>query len=276
MRPTFIYFLFFASILHAQLTITGKVSSSENLQGLPYVNIGIPDKGVGTVSNEEGNFELTIPAGMESDQLRFSMVGYNSYSVFIQQIHNGSVNPNSIVLKPKLIALNEVEVVNGRWKANAVGNKTQSKMIMAGFPSNALGNEMAQFVRIKKNRPTRIVGFWISVADNKIKEPAILRLNIYQEQEGLPATNILSEPIYIELPERPKRLALDLTDYDIYVEDSFFISMEWIKDYGKENLWFSAGLLGKSIYERSTSQGKWKRYKALNIGMGVELLQYYR
>lgn len=204
------------------------------------------------------------------------MVGYNSYSVFIQQIHNGSVNPNSIVLKPKLIALNEVEVVNGRWKANAVGNKTQSKMIMAGFPSNALGNEMAQFVRIKKNRPTRIVGFWISVADNKIKEPAILRLNIYQEQEGLPATNILSEPIYIELPERPKRLALDLTDYDIYVEDSFFISMEWIKDYGKENLWFSAGLLGKSIYERSTSQGKWKRHKALNIGMGVELLQYYR
>ena len=52
-----------------------------------------------------------------------------------------------------------------------------------------------------------------------------------------------------------------------------FLSIEWIEDLGVEGLWFSAGVFGKSLYARSTSQAQWVKQRALSIGMGVELLQ---
>lgn len=57
------------------------------------------------------------------------------------------------------------------------------------------------------------------------------------------------------------------------MNDDFFVSIEWIEDLGVENFWFSAGVLGKSLYARNASQGKCVRQKALNIGMGVEVEQ---
>ena len=70
----------------------------------------------------------------------------------------------------------------------------------------------------------------------------------------------------------PQVVSVDLTPYEIYVEDSFFISLEWIEDIGIEGLWFSAGMLGKSLFARATSQDRWVQQK-FNIGMGVEILQ---
>lgn len=74
---------------------------------------------------------------------------------------------------------------------------------------------------MKKKRPTLVQGFWLSIAENFI-ESAILRLNIYLEEEGLPGENILKEPIYIELTNDPQTIAVDLKREDIYVEDDFF------------------------------------------------------
>ena len=155
-----------------------------------------------------------------------------------------------------------------------MGRKTQYHQLPrgAGFTSNQLGNEIAQFVRVKKNRPTLLKKFWLSIAENAI-EDVILRLNVYTEDEGFPAENILTEPIYISLPNEAETIIVDLTPYDIYVEENFFFSIEWIEDLGVDNLWFSAGVFGKSVYARSASQSKWVRQKALSIGMGVELIQ---
>jgi hypothetical protein len=41
-----------------------------------YVNIGIVNKNIGTISNNNGEFVLAIPAEFENDSVRFSMVGY--------------------------------------------------------------------------------------------------------------------------------------------------------------------------------------------------------
>ena len=130
---------------------------------------------------------------------------------------------------------------------------------------------MAQFVRVKKNRPTKVQSFWVSIAENTL-ESVMLRLNLYSVHEGFPHENMLTTPILIEVPNTPQVVSVDLTPYEIYVEDSFFISLEWIEDIGIEGLWFSAGMLGKSLFARATSQDRWVQQK-FNIGMGVEILQ---
>ena len=53
MRPTyFIFFLLIGSILQAQTMVFGKITDAEFNEPLPFVNIGIPGAGIGTVSDE--------------------------------------------------------------------------------------------------------------------------------------------------------------------------------------------------------------------------------
>jgi hypothetical protein len=273
MRPTyFIFFLLLGNILQAQTMVFGKITDAEFNQPLPYVNIGIPGAGIGTVSDEQGYYLLEIPPNNIKDSLYFSMVGFAFQSFKIDQIQGTNEKLLNITFKPETTLLNEVVVTSGKWEQIVVGNKTDSKLITTGFTTNKLGNEIAQFVRVKKQRPTLIQGFWLSIAENSI-ESVILRLNIYLEEEGFPGENVLKDPIYLELPNEPQTITVDLTPFDIYVEDDFFVSIEWIEDLGIEGLWFSAGVFGKSLYARSASHAQWVKQRALSIGMGVELLQ---
>lgn len=268
----FLFLFLLGHPLFAQTLVFGKITDAAFDAPLPYVNIGIPEAGIGTVSDEDGYYLLEIPTQFLDNEIRFSMVGFQPQKYAIAQIEGTNEKLLNIVFQPETTALNEVVVTNGKWEKKSVGNTTESKLITAGFTSNQLGNEIAQFVRVKKKRPTLVQGFWLSIAENSI-DSAILRLNIYLEEEGLPGENILKEPIYIELPNDPQTIAVDLKREDIYVEDDFFIAIEWIEDLGIEGLWFSAGMFGKSLYARNASQGKWVKEGTFNIGMGVELLQ---
>ena len=273
MRLTYlIFFLLLGNILQAQTLVFGKITDAELNEALPFVNIGIPGAGIGTVSDEQGYYLLEIPPDKVNDSIYFSMVGFGFQSFKIDQIDGTKEKLLNISFQPETTALKEVVVTSGRWERKTVGNETDSKLITTGFTTNKLGNEIAQFVRVKKQRPTLIQRFWLSIAENTI-ESVILRLNIYLEEEGFPGENILQEPIYLALPNEPQTIEVDLTPYDIYVEDDFFVSIEWIEDLGVEGLWFSAGVFGKSLYARSASHAQWVKQRALSIGMGVELLQ---
>ena len=65
-------------------TIKGRIADKENNESLSYVNIGIPNKNTGTVSQKDGSFQININQGQILDSLKFSMAGYTSpgYSHF--------------------------------------------------------------------------------------------------------------------------------------------------------------------------------------------------
>lgn len=267
----FIFGFLLGHTLFAQTLLFGEIIDAELKEPLPFVNVGIPGVGIGTVSDEEGFYLLEVPDQYLESELRFSMVGFEFKNFSINQIEGGKEKILNLSLAPQLTILEEVIVTNGKWKKKTVGNDTRSKLITAGFTSNQLGNEMAQFVRVKKRSTTLIQGFWLSIAENTI-ESVVLRLNIYLDKEGFPGENILKQPIYIELPNTPQTIEVDLKDYAIYVADNFYVSIEWIEDLGVEQLLFSAGVLGKPLYARSASEAKWVKQK-FNIGMGVMLSQ---
>lgn len=59
-------------------TIHGKILDSGSQSPIGYVNIGIIGKDVGTVSNEQGNFTITLDSQYNRDTLKFSMIGFQS------------------------------------------------------------------------------------------------------------------------------------------------------------------------------------------------------
>ncbi|HSI71482.1 MAG TPA: carboxypeptidase-like regulatory domain-containing protein [Gillisia sp.] len=127
MKQSFIItFLFFSlnSLFSQESSISGKVLSLENNTPLPYVNIGIPNKSLGTVSNEDGYFSIKLPKEIrQKDTLVFSYIGYDSKRFALADLKNTS--NWEIILEPAENLLQEVVLENKKFKEKRLGRTTK-------------------------------------------------------------------------------------------------------------------------------------------------------
>src|SRR6267142_1827990 len=59
------------------IILSGSVIEGRTGKPIPFVNIGIVEKNIGTLSDPDGSFELTIPAQYVHDSVIFSSLGFN-------------------------------------------------------------------------------------------------------------------------------------------------------------------------------------------------------
>ena len=270
--PLFLFaFLLSFNALNAQHILQGRIIDAFTKESLPFVNIGVLKKELGTVSNEDGFFFLEVPDVYAAETLRFSMIGFDERDFQVADLEAILLSNNTLVLAEQTTFLEEVVLTaEKKWDTRVSGNATTSKLLITGFTSNQLGNEIALFVKVKKT-PAYIEGIQFSVVENIYPEVRF-RVNVYSSEYRFPDENILKENIFVTLKQSEGIISVDLKGYDILVDDDIFISLEWIdEDLGSEGLWFSAGVFGKSIYARSTSQAEWKKQRGLSLGMSVTL-----
>ena len=271
-KPLFLFaFLLSFTVLNAQHILQGRIIDAFTKEPLPFVNIGVLKKELGTVSNEDGFFFLEVPDLFAKETLRFSMIGFDERDFQVADLEAILLSNNTLVLAEQTTFLEEVVLTaEKKWDTRVSGNSTTSKLLITGFTSNQLGNEIALFVKVKKT-PAYIDGIQFSVVENIYPEVRF-RVNVYSCDYRFPDENILKENIFVTLKQSEGLISVDLKEYDILVDDDVFISLEWIdEDLGSEGLWFSAGVFGKSIYARSTSQAEWKKQRGLSLGMSVTL-----
>lgn len=84
--------------------VSGTVTSAENGETLPGVNISVVGTSIGTSSNADGSYTLTVPSA--SDTLLFSFVGFQSQEVAI----NGRSTIN-VALQTQTVEGEELVVV---------------------------------------------------------------------------------------------------------------------------------------------------------------------
>ena len=272
MNAPILLFLLLAYNIQAQF-ITAKVLDAETRQPLPFVNIGVLNKNLGTVSDEYGDFLLELNPEFLLDTLRFSMIGFGKKDFVVQDYLAQEKPENIILLKEEALLLEGVTVVrkkNKKYKRKILGNKTESKTLVGGFTSNDLGNEIGFICRIR-NSPTFVEAFNLSIAKNTYGSVRF-RLNFYSLNQGMPNENLLDETIMIETDIESGRVSIDLKPYDIVMDDDFLVSIEWIEDLGSGELLFSAGFFGSNLYARATSQGTWTQMGVAAYGMNVEVV----
>jgi len=264
-------FLLGLAVLNAQYILQGQVVDALTKDPLPFVNIGVLKKELGTVSNEDGFFFLEVPDVYATETLRLSMIGFDTRDFQVAKLETILLSNNTLVFAEQTTFLEEVVLIaEKKWDTRISGNSSTSKLLITGFTSNQLGNEIALFVKVKKT-PAYIDGIQFSVVENIYPEVSF-RVNVYSSTYRFPDENILKENIFVTLKQSEGLISVDLKEYDILVEDDVFISLEWIdEDLGSEGLWFSAGVFGKSIYARSTSHAEWKKQRGLSLGMSVTL-----
>lgn len=256
----------------AQQTIKGTIVDASDQSALAYVNIGILGKNIGTVSDENGQFELKLKDNKDSDTLRLSMIGYQSKEFKLKDI-----SPNmQIELQPSTQIVEEIVVWDCDAKHDKIrGNKVSSSAASLAFLSEELGTEIATMIRLGKRKKTKIKEFscWIT---RHPYDTLFFRLNIYSVKKGQPDENLLSENVFITTTQKEGELKIDLTEYNIIVKEDVFVALEYVKPLTKvedETLLFGGKFFGKKSFVRFTSQSEWMKTPLLDVGFKVKVCQ---
>lgn len=89
------------------LTFRGKVMDRDEKDALPYSSISVQKLNLGTISNIDGDFELSIPHSMINDTMVVSCLGYRQFYLPIREINDDAV---TIYLQPTTFQLQEIKV----------------------------------------------------------------------------------------------------------------------------------------------------------------------
>ena len=90
------------------ITLAGKVVDEQGAP-IPYANIGVFEKNIGTLSDPDGTFEITLPVQIANDSLIFSMVGFETKKILIKNLST-MTSPLLLRLNAKATVLNEITV----------------------------------------------------------------------------------------------------------------------------------------------------------------------
>ncbi|WP_237276417.1 TonB-dependent receptor [Tenacibaculum ovolyticum] len=92
--------------------IKGRLLTNDN-QPAKNVSVYIKNSNKGTVSNENGNYEITnIPVGLK--KINFSVIGLNNKSIEVTVIENKTITIDNIVLSISQEILNEITITSKR------------------------------------------------------------------------------------------------------------------------------------------------------------------
>ncbi|MEX2592988.1 MAG: SusC/RagA family TonB-linked outer membrane protein [Anditalea sp.] len=91
------------SVMAQSRTVTGQVTSADEPEGIPGVNVRVQGTMVGAITDLDGTYSVDVPEG--SDVLVFSFVGFDT-----QEITIGNRTELDVVLEPDVRELSEVVI----------------------------------------------------------------------------------------------------------------------------------------------------------------------
>ena len=263
----------FSLLAQERVSVKGRIV---NEQGEPveYVQVGVPRLQIGTISSEDGHFEISVPG----DTLVFFHVSYQPASYAV-------TGPAEDVL----VVLRENELP----PAVSIGGDTKEKYLLrpgtkvagdAGAlvfepkTGHTKGVELGSVART--NKPFLVQDIRFGIRDNSIPD-CVVAVNIYRiEGKNEDFVNVLHKPLYVNVAESstPQEFHIQPEETVLLEPGKYFISFQIVNlnaaaldEFPQMSL--STILYFKSSYIRKAALGKMEPYP-VNIGMVVNGLEY--
>ena len=253
---------------HQSIVVESIVLDSVSHTPLCYVNIGIANKNIGTISGVDGKFSLSLPDSLANETVTFSMIGYSTKLLSVSELQNENRN---ILLSPSVIELRPAEVTAKKLKAKKIGKSSGVGVTFAVGVLEA-GGEIGAVMKMPGKKKSFLKDFNFKITGNK-PDSAVFRLNLYYVEKDR-FTNILNDNIYFTLHKGVTGdICVDLSPYQIVVDRDILASIEFLEIYAPEvefdeddpNRYFygdiniAGGFVGPKSYMRPTSQGVWEK-----------------
>jgi len=266
---TIFIIILFSSINFAQekIVFEGQVLDQQTLFPLAYVNIGFIDQGIGSISNENGNFELMLDEKKITQRsvIQFSIVGYNTVTYTYQELKTVLESSKTIYLSPAIQELGEITLKTKWGKKREFGYKSKITSVFGYWKDKkALGGEIATLIPIRKQKvKLNDIRFFI---EENFSDSIKIRLNIYKYRKKKPRANLLHTPVYFTITKKHGLETINIAQENIVVNSDFVVSIELIEVYGDSiGLAISGAKKRATSFFRNVSQDKWNP----SFGQGV-------
>lgn len=268
-------------VMSAQsVDIQGVLMDSATQKPVPYANIGIAEKNLGTVSDENGRFSLAVPDSLAKHDLTISRIGYQKMTIAINSF--GKLN-DTLLLIPETYELQEVTISVGKMREKKAGH-AGGMMIQFQESGKHLGYEIGTILKLSKKKPSLLKDFNFNAITYGRIDYALMRLNVYSIEDD-EFTNVLKENIYVTLTDNlsERERCINLLPYNIVVQGDIAVTLELVKvHYASEpsaetfNYADGIGYDGtflNNMCGRDASQGAWEKISAVGPGFWLHVLQ---
>ncbi len=260
----------FLSIAQNPNLFQGTVSDSLDHSFLPYASIGIIDKEVGTVANNQGDFAIELSPEFDNDSLKISMIGYESKTYKVAEFKKILLKNSTINLSKKTSLLPSISVKGRKLKDGVLGNVVKSNTMVIEFITEKLGYELGIIAKIKR-KPTVVKSLSFSIVESQF-DSLRFRVNFYDLKDDLPNEIINSSPIIFTTKIKKGNIDVDLSQYNLIMTEDFFVSVEWIENPIRtdKKLIYNFSLFGSKTFAREASQSKWQKMP-ICIGLNLKV-----
>jgi hypothetical protein len=259
-------FLVFQSFSQ-EIEMNGIITDAATEKPVEFVNIGILNKNKGTISNQKGEFSLRVTNNFINDSLTISHVNYHSIKIPIKNFEN-----KTLYLEPKTNELSEVIVSNQKKKRRVIGVKSYNPLLWLGAISKDIDIiENAQRINIpEKLVRVKFVNIYLRAGFKS--DSSFVRINFYKNEDNVPGEKIIFENVIQKKKIEPGWLQIDLTKNYIYLEEDFFVGVEFLPDFKNPHEVYLGAIITKGKgYSRRNSQGKWNKLQgASTINVEIE------
>lgn len=157
--------------------ISGTVLDSQEAFGLPGVNVSVPGSSIGTVTNQDGFFELTIP--VETSVLRFSYIGYQT-----KELTLSDESDIQVVLSEDLQRLSEIVVT---------GYTTQRRETLTSSVSSISADQIADIPAVSADQLLQGLASGVQVSSSSGAPGGGISVSV----RGSTSINAGNDPLYI-------------------------------------------------------------------------------
>ncbi|NDV83190.1 carboxypeptidase-like regulatory domain-containing protein [Bacteroides sp. 51] len=216
-------------------TVSGAVYDLFSKEPVSSATVGVVEASIGTVTNRDGRFRISLPDSMMHVTLRISHVGYESLEL---KAASRMGTPSDFMLEPKVVSLQEVvvRVVNPRNLLQQMldarpQNYSSSPISLTAFYREGVEHKKRNVDLTEAVLKVYKPGFDQTYAADQVKLVKMRRILDKQERDtiitkvksGIHSTLLLdvikSEPDFLDSPDAAESL-YDYTHSDIAVIDN--------------------------------------------------------
>ncbi|MHA7055887.1 peptidase associated/transthyretin-like domain-containing protein [Aquimarina sp. M1] len=270
--------LLFCSNIYSQSAIELRAVVADRMtrQPIAYANIGFTDRGVGTVSDREGYFELSFLEKRitKEDTLQLTMQGYYPLRIAFSNLKSVLEKTQVLFLSP---LPNDIKTENSVERKNLVQHQIGAagiSSIKTGWLEGTMkGAELASLVSVS-SLETYLDNLRFTVLEHKADSTKI-RINIYDVSTRNTPGNKVATSIYQTITKKNGEEIIDLANEDIKIDEDFIVGIELLESYGEYAGHLQIGLSDNkgTSFVKSTSQDSWQELPYTSLGFLVNVLQ---
>jgi hypothetical protein len=256
LKSSLLAFLLIPVVAFGQLMISGK-TLSKSADAIPFVNIGVVGREIGTSSDASGQFTLNLSLENIDDTILFSAIGYHSVWIRVEQLLDGQ--QKEIRLEEKVTQLQDVTVMGGKLREVVRGRKKPGKSsgrVMGKAPG-------AQFARKFNSKGKTICVKDVSAYFTSFRVSVTLRLRIYDFENEVQGADLLNINVFVGMGKLQDWVTVDISEHNVCSDKQILIGYEWLDDNFKGPM-VSIGGISYDTYYRLASHGKWNQLIDMN------------